>query len=265
MLLIQALWVAVITFLGKFDFFIGNVMLQRPILLGALVGLAFGNLREGIIIGFAIELAFIGTQMLGTAVPPDFTVGGVLGTAFALKAGDSSSVGLTIAIPVAVLSALLVSFFYAFITPFFDRLCDKYAAEDNSAGITTSFMVAGFLFDITFAVIAGLAYYFGTGTVKEVLAAIPNNLLKGITVATGMLPALGFAQLLQNMVDKKTAVFFFLGFLLAAYLKVPVIGIVAFALVLISLMSFMRNQNSKETMTSSNSSTLENGDDDNEF
>lgn len=189
-MLLQAFWVAIITFLGKFDFFIGNVMLQRPILLGPLVGIAFGNLREGIIIGFAIELAFIGTQMLGTAVPPDFTVGGVLGTAFALKSGDGSSAGLTIAIPVAVLSALVVTFFYAVITPLFDRLCEKYAGEDNSAGITTSFMVAGFIFDITFALIAGFAYYFGNGAVKGLLASIPKELLTGLTVATGILPAL---------------------------------------------------------------------------
>lgn len=261
-MLLQAFWVAIITFLGKFDFFIGNVMLQRPILLGPLVGIAFGNLREGIIIGFAIELAFIGTQMLGTAVPPDFTVGGVLGTAFALKSGDGSSAGLTIAIPVAVLSALVVTFFYAVITPLFDRLCEKYAGEDNSAGITTSFMVAGFIFDITFALIAGFAYYFGNGAVKGLLASIPKELLTGLTVATGILPALGFAQLLQNMLDKKTAVFFFLGFLLAAYLKVPIIGVVAFALCLIALMQLIKgnNQNNK-----SNTQSVESGDDDNEF
>lgn len=255
----QAIWVAVITFLGKFDFFIGNVMLQRPILLGPLVGLAFGNLSEGIIIGFAIELAFIGTQMLGTAVPPDFTVGGVLGTAFALKSGDGSGAGLAIAIPVAVLSALLVTFFYAVITPWFDRLCDRYAKKDSPAGITTSFMIAGFLFDFVFALVAGLAYFYGTGAVKAMLAAIPKALLTGLQVATGILPALGFAQLLQNMLNKKTFVFFFLGFLLAAYLKIPVIGIVAFAIVLIVLMQMMQNNNNGQVNSS------ESEEDDNEF
>lgn len=258
MLFIQAMWVAIITFLGKFDFFIGNVMLQRPILLGPLVGFAFGNLKEGIIIGFTIELAFLGTQMLGTAVPPDFTVGGVLGTAFALKSGEGSSVGLTIAIPVAVLSALIVSFFYAVVTPWFDRLCDKFADNDNPGGITASFMFAGFLFDFVFAVLAGTAYFFGTGTVKDILATIPKNLLTGITVASGMLPAMGFAQLLQNMLNKKTAVFFFLGFLLAAYLKVPIIGVVAFALVVIAFM-YLNDGNRVATGTSIES------DDDNEF
>ncbi|MBC8931108.1 PTS sugar transporter subunit IIC, partial [Escherichia coli] len=53
--------------------------------------------------------------------------------------------------------------------------------------------------------------------------------ITGLGIATGLLPAYGFALLLKLMVNKKNAVFFVFGFALAVYLKVPVTGVAIFA------------------------------------
>ena len=70
-----------------------------------------------------------------------------------------------------------------------------------------------------------LALQLGAGVMKSFLDMIPVWVQSGLRVAGNMLPALGFALLMNLMFNKTVAPYFFLGFLLAAYLKLPVIAI----------------------------------------
>ena len=67
--------------------------------------------------------------------------------------------------------------------------------------------------------------------------------MSGLTAAAGILPALGFALLAEMLFSKEVAPYFFLGFLLAAYLQVPVLGIALFGVVLVALL--LINDNAK--------------------
>ena len=107
---------------------------------------------------------------------------------------------------------------------------------NNPKGITFIFLSNGFLFDFSFAVIGFIAFMFGGNAVSGVVASIPAVVTNGLSIATGILPALGFAQLLTMIVSKKLACFFFLGFLINAYAAVPVIGIVSFAVIIIAIL-----------------------------
>mgnify|MGYP000267260501 CR=1 FL=1 len=49
--------------------------------------------------------------------------------------------------------------------------------------------------------------------------------MNGLTVAGNMLPAVGMAMLLQMLWDNKIAIYFLLGFILVAYLDLPLIAI----------------------------------------
>lgn len=53
---------------------------------------------------------------------------------------------------------------------------------------------------------------------------IPSIIQSGLGQSGNLLPALGIAMLLQITFDKKFGVFFFVGFALAAFLKVTTIG-----------------------------------------
>ena len=113
---------------------------------------------------------------------------------------------------------------------------------------------------MTFGVIGFVAFMFGGDAVSALVNSIPAWLTTGITIATGILPALGFAQLVTMIVSKETAVFLLLGFLLAAYLGVPVLGIVCFAVVLVGVLMMAH------IFIPSQGSALETEvDDDNEF
>ena len=45
-MLLQALLIGLIVFIGKADYFVGTALLGRPLVLGALVGLALGECRR---------------------------------------------------------------------------------------------------------------------------------------------------------------------------------------------------------------------------
>ena len=82
----------------------------------------------------------------------------------------------------------------------------------------------------------------------------------GISIAAGILPALGFAQLISMIISKNIAVFFFFGFLLSAYLGISVVGIVCFSIVLVGILLMAHEfiPSAKVTVEGGN-------DDDNEF
>lgn len=145
----QAFLIALIIFVGKADYFVGTAMLGRPLVLGMLVGIALGDVSQGVIIGFQLELVFMGMQAIGASIPPDMIVGSVLGTAFAIGTGNGIDTAVTIAMPAAILSAFVVNLFYGVITPLMARTADKFAAEDNDKGISAVFLANGFLFDAT--------------------------------------------------------------------------------------------------------------------
>lgn len=54
---------------------------------------------------------------------------------------------------------------------------------------------------------------------------IPQWLLNGLTVAGGMLPAIGFAMIMSVMLKKEFIPFALLGYICAAYFSMPIIGI----------------------------------------
>ena len=65
---------------GHLDWGIGTPYLNRPIILGPLVGLILGDFTTGIVIGATLEVFFLGQMAIGSYIPPDAAVGGVLGT-----------------------------------------------------------------------------------------------------------------------------------------------------------------------------------------
>ena len=73
--------------------------------------------------------------------------------------------------------------------------------------------------------ISFMALQLGAGVMKSLLEGIPGWVNDGLRVAGNLLPALGFALLLNLMFNKKGAPYFFLGFILTSYLKLPVIAI----------------------------------------
>src|SRR5699024_9234226 len=80
------------------------------------------------------------------------------------------------------------------------------------------------------AVIAFLPIYFGAEAAGAAVKTVPQWIIDGFAIGGGIMPAIGFAMLLRIMLKTEYIMFFIVGFILAAYLELPVLGISLIAL-----------------------------------
>ena len=66
-MLLQAFLVGLAAAIGQSDYLLGTAMVERPIVLGAIVGIFLGDIPTGVIVGFQLELAFMGVWQVGAA------------------------------------------------------------------------------------------------------------------------------------------------------------------------------------------------------
>jgi fructoselysine and glucoselysine-specific PTS system IID component len=230
------LLITLIIVFGHCEDFLGTTLLSRPLVLGPLVGLALGDLHQGILIGAALELIFMGNIKVGAAIPPDVVTGGVLGTAFAIMSGKGAAIALALAVPISILAEMLLSALFVFRSTF-NKLFAVYAEEGNYRKIQRLHLLSGALKPLLMGLIGWLSLQLGAGVMKSVLDHIPGWVNAGLQVAGNVLPALGFALLMNLLFHKKVAPYFFLGFVLAAWMKLPVIAIGALGVIIAFLVT----------------------------
>src|ERR1700742_275041 len=216
--------IALIAMFGHSEDFLGTTLLSRPLVLGPLVGLVLGDLSQGVMIGATLELIFMGNIKVGAAIPPDIITGGLLGTFFAILSHKGPAIALALAVPISILSEMVISGLFVF-RAVFNKKFTQYAEVGDYRKIQRLHILSGLLKPLLMGIIIFVALELGTNTVKSFLDIIPAWVQTGLQVAGNMLPALGFALLMNLMFNKKVAPYFFLGFMLAAYLKLPIIAI----------------------------------------
>lgn len=218
--------VGLVAFIGYCDHVTGKSMLQRPVVMGPLVGIALGDFQTGLAVGGTLELAFMGNMAIGAAIPPEITAGGVLGTAFAITSGSGAEVAVALALPIATLALLIKNLFYLIIRPqFMLHAADKFAAEGNVDGVSLMHDLGYWLYVIVMTLACAISFYVGSPVIEALIAAVPQFIMDGISIAAGILPALGFAMLANMLINDKVAPWFAVGFLLSAYLNIPVLGL----------------------------------------
>jgi len=218
------LLITLIIFFGHSEDLLGTTLLSRPLVLSPLVGWALGDWHQGVVIGASLELIFMGNIKVGAAIPPDVVIGGVLGTAFAILSNKGVGIALALAIPISILAEMLLSALFVTRSVFNKRFA-RFASAGHWRGVQRLHVLSGFVKPVLMAMVGFLALELGAGVMKAFLDKIPAWVNTGLQVAGNLLPALGFALLMNLLFHKRVAPYFFLGFLLAAYLKMPVIAI----------------------------------------
>src|SRR5699024_11659259 len=96
---------------------------------------------------------------------------------------------------------------------------DQFALDANYRGIEgINYLCVTILF-IFNALIAFLPIYFGAEQATVYVEAVPQWIIDGLSIAGGIMPAVGFAMLLRIMMKTEYIMFFIVGFVLAAYLE----------------------------------------------
>nr|WP_086939510.1 PTS sugar transporter subunit IIC [Thaumasiovibrio occultus] len=220
----SAFLVSLVTLFGYMDYMFGSPMINRPIVLAPLVGLALGDMETGIVMGAALELVFMGVVTIGSATPPDTVTGSVMGTALAMMTGQGVEIALALALPIAMLTQSLkitVNTVRATRMPKAMELAQK---GDHKAMARLHWFLFSWM-AIPMMLVTFLSVLMGVDAVEAAIAMIPKVVLDGIAVSAKILPAVGFALLLKLLWNKDIKVFFYLGFLIATLFKLSILGI----------------------------------------
>lgn len=236
--LIQALGLGILAFFAGLDLFNGLTHFHRPVVLGPLVGLILGDVQTGILTGGALELIWMGLAPLAGAQPPNVIIGTIVGTSFAITTGVDASQAVAIAVPFAVAVQMGITFLFSAMSPMMSK-CDDYAEKGDTRGIELVNYGALAILGSFYFLCAFLPIYLGAEHAKDFVNMLPQQLMDGLGVAGGMMPAVGFAVLMKIMMKNAYIPYFILGFVAAAWLEMPVLAIALGALA-IALIDFMK-------------------------
>lgn len=220
----QAVLLGLLGGLGIWDSrMFGILMCDRPLVLGPLVGLILGDFTTGVIIGASLELVMMGVVGIGSATPPDTVSGTILATAFAITSGLDVSAAVALALPIATLGQL-VGILDRTANAYFVSMADKAAERGDYKGIDRALWGGGILFFVSYFLLVFLGSLLGSAVIGTFVDMIPASVTNGLSVASGMLPALGIAILMNLLFDKKNVAFFFVGWVLTALMGVNTVG-----------------------------------------
>ena len=204
---------------------------HRPLVACTLVGLVLGDVTTAIILGGTLEMMALGWMNVGAAMAPDAALASVVSTILVIVGHQSIGAGIALAVPLAAAGQVL-TIFVRTITVFFQHLADKFAADGNMFGIEMCHVGGLLLQAIRVAVPAALvAIVAGTDTVNAMLSSIPEVITRGLQVAGGFIVVVGYAMVINMMNAKSLMPYFFLGFLLAVFTDINLIGFGAVGLI----------------------------------
>ena len=178
---------------------------RNPAITGLIVGLILGDVKTGLLVGGTLQLMTLGIGSYGGATIPDYATIGI-------------------GVPAALLLVQL-DVLARMSNVFFQHRAEKYADERkynkvelmNVLGLST-WMISRF-------VPVFICLYFGEGLVQTLLSSSPAWLIGGLKAAGGVLPALGIALLLKYLPIKAYAPYLIVGFVLAAFFNLPMLGV----------------------------------------
>jgi len=220
-----ALMVALVGFLAGIESVLDEFQFHRPLLACTLTGLVMGDLATGVLIGGTLEMLTLGWMNIGAAQALDTAIASILSTSLVINAHQSVSVAIALAIPLAAAGQIL-TIFVRTICVYFQHRADYYAERGSTSGITFVHMSALCIQGLRVAIPAFLiAYYSDAAVVKELLQNIPTVITGGLRVAGGFIVVVGYAMVINTMKAGHLMPFFFMGFVVATFLNINLVGI----------------------------------------
>ena len=178
----------------------------RPLIACTLTGLVLGDMTTGIIIGGTLEMMALGWMNIGAALAPDAALASIISTILVIAGKQEMGTGIALAIPLAAAGQVLTI------------LVRTITVGFHLHAITWLHLSALLLQAMRVAIPAVIvASTVGTNAVKEMLDAIPPVVTGGLNVAGGMIVVVGYAMVINMMRAPHLMMFFFVGFVVAAF------------------------------------------------
>lgn len=196
----------------------------KPMMAGMFAGIIMGDMKTGLYVGATLQLLILGVSNFGGATIPDYTTAALIATPLAIASGENVEFAIGLGIPIGLLMTQL---------DILARTCNVFLMKraEKAADEGKYYMLdrLNFCGIISWGIARGLPVFlaltFGTSFVDNILAVSPEWLINGLKLAGSVLPAVGISILLKYLPIKKFYPYLIIGFVLFAYLNVPMLGI----------------------------------------
>ncbi len=200
--------------------------LNRPLVVGPVIGLVLGDLNTGIVMGASLEAIFMGISAIGGSIPSDCLSGTIIAVAYAILVGGdgATEAGLALSLSIGTVMASFNSMFtpvWAAIAPYWEKL----ASECKPNKFFLQNMLFNLLMGLPGTVVIFLGVAFGIEGLNAGLAACPAWVMTGLSAAGSMMTAVGFGILLSMIWSADICIFYFVGFIFAKSLGLSSLGI----------------------------------------
>ncbi len=227
----QIIILTIYAFFAIYDALELDLGLSRPIQAGFFTGLVMGDVTLGLAVGATLQLMILGVGTYGGASIPDYMSGAIIGTVFGVLSGKGVEFAIGIAVPIGLFLVQL-DVLARFANTYFQHKADKYADEGNFKKVEQMNLWGIVPWGLSRAIPVMLALIFGAEIVDSLVKVFPAWLMSGLSVAGKVLPALGIAILLRYLPAKRYIPYLLVGFVLAAFLNLTMIGVAIIGLAL---------------------------------
>lgn len=216
---------------------IGNYTLGRPLVAGLVVGIILGDIKTGIIVGAAIQVIYIALVTPGGTVSADvraisyigipLSIAAIKGLGIDPSSAQATQMAAALGAAVGTLGTVL---FYgtATINLVWQHIGWTAVEKGDLKKLYWVDMGLPWISHIICSFIPALIITkLGANMVDVIKVALPMDgiAMKTLFTVGSLLPAVGIAILLKQVVDKPTDLLtFFFGFILAAFMGVNLIG-----------------------------------------
>lgn len=226
--------------------YFGFLFISSPVTVGLVAGLLMGQPMQGLIIGGGIALVFAGIFAPGANLPTDECLAATCVITIAIGSGMNATTAIALAVPVGLLGSFVTNL-RKVINTYFVAKANKYAEEGNADAIWRCATIYPALLAIPLLFLpVFIINMVGQDVVINIMKALPTFVTHGLEVAGGVLPALGFA-LIMNMIGKNKLIpFVFLGYIVVSVGGVNSLtaGIIAICIAFITV--FQRQEIAEE-------------------
>ncbi len=245
-LFMQAFLVALFVTIAFIDSHTTQIHIFRPVVVGPVVGLIMGDVQTGFAVGITVELMFLAVIFVGTAVPPNPTISTAIATGIAILAGGGTDIAVATALPVSFIGQVAETVQNSVINVFFMHRVERAAEKLDTKGIVANNLIFPMAVNaLLYGLPTFLAIYFGAAYVQGIIDAIPDKIITGLSVGGNMIGAVGFALLLNSIKTKKFWPFCMLGFFMASYLGINMVGIALLAVICVAMYYYFKIADAK--------------------
>ncbi|HPW53813.1 MAG TPA: PTS sugar transporter subunit IIC [Erysipelotrichaceae bacterium] len=234
----QALLIALLGYFGvnRVPWFFGQSGgfngIAQPIVACTFIGALFGNVSDGLAVGVALQAMYLGVIQPGGALPSDRGFATFIGGSLAIASGTGVEGAIALAVPLGLLGAALFQLLMTF-NSIFPHMGDKATAEGNRKGIVRAQLLAQIPTFLIYVTIYTVANYYGVELVQNLIAVLPPQVTKALSIMARILPAVGFAMLLKYIITpgkEWMLAFFLMGFVLIKNTSFNIVSLTLFGI-----------------------------------